>query len=258
MDNNIKNELDAIIGASGPSNASTPQPTTFHSSHTTTQRGAPKFDQGEWRDRYSMIVLKDIISAMMNDENHENMGTIMDASIGRQLTSDSYTGAYDYIQQGTDARDSHTFHQIVQEIDEKVKEDEEVSKTTGVIPDREDINIDEILKKVDNYDELREKIKKEVSEKVINDVTNVIASSNDAPVFDKLDEKLVNKKDATQESMILHMTAKIVQESDRYNPMSHEEGLLRACVEYCVNEMNILFGNYKGENIYQRYPRKKK
>jgi hypothetical protein len=111
-------------------------------------------------------------------------------------------------------------------------------------------NLKEELKNIDNYDELRERLKEVVSNKVVNDVAKVVTQSNDAPVFDDLDEKLAEKKEdklktdeeTTNESVILRMSGQFVSEAAMAgNPISTEEGMNRAIIQYCMNEMDYLF-----------------
>ena len=114
-------------------------------------------------------------------------------------------------------------------------------------------NLKEELKNIENYDELRERIKEIVSQKVVDDVANVITKSNDAPVFSDLDDKLAERKtskpetddgdeDITKESVIFRMTGKFVAESALAgNRMTTEEGMNHAFVEYAMCHVDYLF-----------------
>jgi hypothetical protein len=146
--------------------------------------------------------------------------------------------------------------------DETEKKSDELDETKDDDSLAGEINIAVLLKDVTNYDEFREKLKKQVSEKVVDDVAGVITKSNDAPVFDDLDEEL-NKKDAdevndkddvTKESVIMKLCGAIVTEyAIEKNPISTEEGMNRAIVEYCLNEMDYLFKAIPKQSMYDKY-----
>jgi hypothetical protein len=123
-----------------------------------------------------------------------------------------------------------------------------------------------MLKDVEHYDELRDKIKAEVSQKVVEDVSQVIIRSDQAPTFEKLDESLEKKKkdktstddtlsdDIATESVIMRMCGSIVTEAAmNKTPISTEEGLNRAIVEYCIVQMDALFKQHSNTNGFSRY-----
>lgn len=209
------------------------------------------FDAGKFREKLSMYVLKDVICAMMHDETKDLDGMI-DQSIMRHIHDHHGCSCYDYLCKCRDKLNSPIMSDIIQEIDEKT------NTIQSKVVDRQDDgftadaeNLKDELKDIENYEELRKRIKETVSRKVVNDVAKAIANSTDAPVFDNLDKKLQEKTDdtepmipedeeaATNESTILKMCGRIVTESDV--PMTTEEGLNQAIVEYCIAQMDYLF-----------------
>ena len=243
----IKSMLDSIIDG-----ANNKFPNTVNSTiHQNPGVDMPQtFDAGKFREKLSLYVLKDIICAMMHDETKDLDGMI-DQSIMRHIHDDYNTTCYGYLCKSRDKLNSPILSDIVQEID---------SKTMTVqmkVVDRQDDsftadaeNLKEELKNIDNYDELREKLKEIVTNKVVNDVAKVLTQSNDAPVFTDLDDKLAEKKEnklktdeeTTNESVILRMSGQFVSEAAMAGkPISTEEGMNRAIIEYCMNEMDYLF-----------------
>lgn len=254
MPSDIKGLLDSIIN-----NTNNSYPDKTEPQNNTTI----KFDKGEFRERMSMYVLKDIICAMMHDET-KDLDHMIDESIMKHI-HDNYNGScYCYLKNSRDRLSSPILGDIIQEIDNKT---EEVAKTISEKKDpcvAESVDVKVILKDVTNYDELREKLKEQVSQQVVDDVTKVITTSNDAPVFDDLDEKLEKDdqsnetpptgEDVTNESVILRMCGSIVTESAiNGNRISTEEGMNRAIVEYCIAEMDTLFKQRPKVSIYAKY-----
>lgn len=245
MPADIKGMLDAIIDG-----ANNKFPNTVNSTiHQNPGVDMPHtFDAGKFREKLSLYVLKDLICAMMHDETKDLDGMI-DQSIMKHIHDDYGCSCYDYLCKANNKLNSPILSDIIQEIDAKTMTvqskvvDRQDDSTTA---DSEDLK--EELDNIENYDELRKRIKEVVSKKVVNDVAKVITQSNAAPVFTDLDEKLVERKsnvatdEATNESVILRISAKFVSEAAYAgNTMSAEEGLNRAIVEYCLCEMDYLF-----------------
>jgi len=226
------------------------------------------FDKGQFREKLSMNVLKDIICAMMHDETKDLDGMI-DASIMRHI-NDNYNGScYCYLKTACDKLKSPILGNIIQEIEEKCNcVAQEACETKDPKAAERSIDTKEILRNVDNYKELRERLKQKVSQQVIQDVSNAI-TGNDAPVFPNLDKSLADKAkektenkekmpplsdDVATESVILKMSGAIVTESYmNKQPISTEEGMNRAIVEYCIVQMDALFKQYNNSNGYTRY-----
>ena len=243
----IKSMLDSIIDG-----ANNKFPNTVNSTiHQNPGVDMPQtFDAGKFREKLSLYVLKDIICAMMHDETKDLDGMI-DQSIMRHIHDDYNTTCYGYLCKSRDKLNSPILSDVIQEIDNKTM------TVQSKVVDRQDDsftadaeNLKDELKNIDSYDELRERLKEVVSNKVVNDVAKVITQSNDAPVFDDLDEKLAEKKEdklktdeeTTNESVILRMSGQFVSEAAMAGkPISTEEGMNRAIIEYCMNEMDYLF-----------------
>ena len=264
MANDIKNLIDSIIS---DTDNSYPKASEARDGEATV-----KFDKGEFREKLSMKVLKDLICAMMHDETKDLDGMI-DASIMRHIR-DNYQGScYGYLVGSRNTLNSPVLNDIIQEIDDKTEEvAETVCRTkNGCVAESVDVQV--VLKNVENYDELREKLKDEVSKKVVEDVSKVITTSNDAPVFDDIDEKIevtdkektegentssssqMPMEDTTTESVILRVCGAIVTESAMAgNQMTTEQGINQAIVEYCITEMDKLFKQIPRISMYDRYP----
>jgi hypothetical protein len=250
MPADIKGMLDAIIDG-----ANNKFPNTVNSTlHQNPGVQMPTtFDAGKFREKLSLYVLKDIVCAMMHDDTKDLDGMI-DQSIMKHIHDDYGCTCYDYLHKAQGALgNSPVLSDIIQEIDSKTMQIQ--SKVVDTQDDsftNDAANLKEELKNIENYDELRKRIKDIVSQKVVNDVTVVITKSNDAPVFSDLDEKLAERKtskpetdeeeDVTKESVIFRITGQIVAESAlEGNRISTEEGMERAIVEYCMCHMDYLF-----------------
>ena len=215
-------------------------------------------DFGKFREKMCLYVLHDLINTMMHDETAD-LNEMIDESIMRHIKSNYGGSCYGYLCKARDDLKSPLLANIIQEVDDKVSETKKQVEITKDADDLTKIDITDILKNVTNYEEFREKLGKAVTDKVIDDVANVITKRNDAPVFDNIDEELEkdNKQtneDVTEESVILKLCGAITQEyAIAKNPISIEEGLNRAIVEYCIDKMDYLFKQYPKENIWSRY-----
>jgi hypothetical protein len=224
------------------------------------------FDKGKFREKLSLYVLKDLISAMMADDVADVDGMV-DASIMRHIKDDYNGSCYSYLCDARDRTKSPLLSDIIQEVDDatddKEKELEETKDDDNLAGE---INIAVMLKDVTNYEEFRKKLKERVSQKVVDDVAGVITKRNDAPVFDDLDEELEKTDEneegeqkevtdeETQESVILTICGKIVAESYvEKAPISTEEGLERAICEYCVAQLDSLFKMNPKRHVYDKY-----
>lgn len=246
MPTDIKGMLDAIIdGATSkfPNNVNS----SLHQNPTTPQ--PVTFDSGKFREKLSLYVLSDLICAMMHDDTKDLDGMI-DQSIMKHIHDDYGCTCYDYLCRACNKLNSPVMSDIIQEIDEKTmriktKVDEGGDDSLA----DEEANLKDSLKDIENYEELRQKLKDFVSKKVVNDVAKVVTTSNDAPVFDDLDNKLAEKNDnqavsdaTTNESTILRMCGNIVMEAATKGvQMDSQEGLQRAIIHYCICEMDYLF-----------------
>jgi len=251
MPADIKGMLDAIIDG-----ANNKFPNTVNSTiHQNPGVNTPTtFDAGKFREKLSLYVLKDLVCAMLHDDTKDLDGMI-DQSIMKHIHDDYGCTCYDYLNKAKCALGkSPVLSDIIQEIDGKTMQIQSKvvdKQDDACVADAE--NLKDELKNIENYDELRERIKEIVSQKVVDDVANVIRKSNDAPVFSDLDEKLVERKtskpetdegeeDLTNESVIFRMTGKFVAESAvEGNRISTEEGMNRAFIEYAMCHMDYLF-----------------
>ncbi len=267
MANDVKSLIDDIIHNTDNSYPAGKGPVydkdTVGAEITSNNYHPQTFDKGKFREKLSLYVLKDLVSAMMADDVADVDGMV-DASIMRHIKDDYNGSCYDYLCGARDRLKSPILADIIQEVDDATDEKEKDLEDTK---DDEDltgeINIAVLLKDVTDYDEFRKKLMEQVSKKVVDDVAGVITKRNDYPVFDNLDEELEKKDkdeaeevtdEETQESVILSLCGKIVTESyAEKHPISTEEGLERAICEYCVAQMDLLFKATPKRHVYDRY-----
>jgi hypothetical protein len=153
-----------------------------------------KFDKVNFREKLSMYVLRDLISAMMHDDTKDLDGMI-DQSVMRHIKTNYGGSCYGYLKSACDKLQSPLIGNIIMEINNKCDEVEEqvcLTKNPKCIEEAE-MKTKELLKNCDNYDEFRQRLMNKVSKDIVDDVTNVVVNGNEAPVFDDLDESL-NKK----------------------------------------------------------------
>ncbi len=257
MANDIKDLLNSIISDTDQS-----FPAGKASVGKETNPSVPHFDKNAFREKLSLAVLHDIIGAMMHDETKDLDGMI-DASIMRHI-NDNYNGSCcSYLKSSCDKLKSPILGDIIQEIEDKCEcVAQEVCATKDPTACERKVDTKELLKDVEHYDELREKIKEKVSEQVIEDVANAVGDRTDAPTFDHLDEEMQKQEEKNNEkegipeteSFIVNMCGSIVTECARNgNPISTEEGLNRAIVEYCIVQMDALFKQYQTINGFDKY-----
>lgn len=268
---NVKSLIDSIVSNSNASfqaNGTAGEPVydknTVGAYNTKIMQHPQTFDAGKFKEKLSLYVLHDIIKAMMHDEVEGDLNEMIDSSIMRHI-HDNYDGTcYGYLCGARDRLKSPLLGDVIQELDEKTEDVNKKLQTTKDVDEMNgEIDIRQLLKNVTDYDDFRSQIKDAVSKKVIDDVSNVITTSNDAPVFDNLDEEIgktddidnVDEKDVTEESVILRMCGAIVTEYaiNKHETISGEEGLNHAIVEYCINEMDSLFKAMPRVSIYAKY-----
>ena len=252
MPSEIKNLLDGIIN---DTNASFPV-------ENNSDEPAPgqTFDSGAFREKMSLYVLKDIICAML-DEDPKDVDSMVDTAIMKHI-KDNYDGScYGYLCKARDRLASpefNVFGNIVQEIDKQTMCAAESACRNKFAQEAAEVDVKEMLNGVESYDDLRNKLTKEVSQQVVDDVTSVITKSSQAPSFETIDKKIavVEKddsaikpegtvdeegEDATTESYILRMVSDFVTESAiNGEPITTDEGIDKAIVYYCIARMDQL------------------
>lgn len=244
---NVKQLIDQVI-ADTPNNG--------FDSQGTTDRGFPQFDKRECKNKLSMLVLKDLIQGMMRDEPIEGLDNMIGQSLGKYLNDPAFKNvdAYDYICQSRDRLSSPLLGELIQELDTATDELETKAKD-GEKVDLDNVNVNDILKKVENYDDLRKTLKEIVSQKVVRDVTKNILNSDDSPTFGNLDEKLAKVSDEVlQNSVIMTISSKIFKES--YKEDKHTDpdvATQRAIVEFCVYQLGRVFKQTPRVDIFKEY-----
>ena len=221
-----------------------------------------KFNTEDFREKLSLCVLHDIISAMMADDVKDVEGMI-DEAILRHIKDDYKGTCFGYLRNSRDKLNGPLLGDIVQEIEDKTEE-ARIGALKGAAEKDPAAITKEILDGVESYEELREKLRDEVTKKVVADVTRTIRQSNDAPVFDGIDQKITvdKNKDAEelmnnqpqQESIIVKMCGNIVTEQALMgNHIPTEEGLERAIITYCLGEMDALMKMDRSKSVLDRY-----
>ena len=281
MANDIKNLLDSIISGPDVSEGKPTDPITPQMPVVNHDMKPVQYDSVAFRERLSLAVLNDIISAMMHDET-EDLNGMIDQSIMKHIHDDYKGTCFGYLCKARDKLQSPILSDVVQEIENKVENTDDTIKRTGVIDnnvENPDIATKDLLNNVQSYDELRQKLKDEVSKKVVNDVTKVITKSNDAPMFDNIDKTIKKEDEATSdtgeqsgeqpqtdnnqqqdqnlsESVIMRMTSSIVTEQAlEGNHISTDEGINRAIITYCISEMDALFDYDRSRSLIRKYTR---
>jgi len=261
MPNNVKDMLDSIINntdnsyqkdAKGPAFKANTVGATVTSNNFHPQT----FDSGKFKEKLSLYVLHDLVDAMMADDT-EGLDEMVDKSIMNHINNNYDGSCYGYLCAARDRLKSPILAGVVQEVDditEETSEELEENKDDDTLAGN--INIQVLLKDVTDYDTFRDKLKNAVSKKVVDDVYGVVTKRNDAPVFDDLDEELEKKdkgevqekaeagaeEDITEESVIMRLTGAIVTEhAIAKDPISTDEGMDQAIVEYCLHELDMCF-----------------
>lgn len=221
-----------------------------------------KFNTTDFREKLSLQVLHDIIAAMMADDVKDVEGMI-DESILRHIKDDYKGTCFGYLRNARDRLNGPILGDIVQEIEDRTEE-ARIGALKGAAEKDPAAITKEILDGVESYEELREKLRDEVTKKVVADVTRTITQSNDAPVFDGIDQKITvdKNKDAEelmnnqqqQESVIVKMCGNIVTEQALMgNRIETEEGLERAIITYCLGEMDTLMKIDPSKKVLNQY-----
>lgn len=243
----VRDMLDSIINNTRDSYPEKPMVDDSHMG----RNSCVQFDKGEFREKLSLYVLKDLISAMMHDETSD-MDNVIDNSIIRHINDDCKNTCYGYLVNARNKLGSPLFDDIIQEIDAKVDEVDQKIKDTKDPDEVDKVDIKDIVKNVDNYQELADKLRDKVSKEVVDEVSKVILKSNDAPVFDKVNEKVNN--DVVKESVIFNMCENVVMEyAMNGEKISTEDGLNIAIVEYCINKLDYLTRTVPRISTIDRY-----
>lgn len=267
MSNEIKNLIDDIIG-----NTHDAYPTkqedikravasSLGQSEFKNVQNKVTFDRDGVKHKISMFVLKDILSAMMNNET-DNIESEIENSIERHLKENGCTSAYVYLNkacqkcQTASGLNSPIISDIIQEIDSKTDELEANVRKTKDASCCDKIDTKSILKKVENYDDFVKTMGDAVKERVVNDVARELTKDDKAPVFvDTLDNELTKTNQPTSESVIISLTTSIIKEhfDETGISMTTDEGMTKAVIGYCINQMDRLFKFDASSNIFTKY-----
>lgn len=255
----IKNLLDGIIERTNTAYPTSANNVTsgnlgaLHKVNTPTT-----FDKGAFKEKLAMYVLKDIIQAMMMDDTSDLDNTI-DTSILRHMHDDCGCGCYNYLSNARHKLKSDLLGDIIQEIDNAA---DEVTVKVSMTKDpsvADQVDVKEILKNVENYEDFTKLLKEKTSNQVVNQMKNVLLQSNDAPTFDAktLDQKIGNNEKAVEESSIMKIYSTIIYESyvDGKPTISSDMGMEMAFVEYCIDQLDHVFMATPKKSLMARYSR---
>ena len=170
VNNDIKSKLDAIINNSaygGDSSIGAPDTDAKDFSTGMTFRA----DKNLIREKLSLNVLSDIIHAMMHDETNPDLDRMIDDRIMNHIKNDYKGTCSSYLCKAYDNTKDDMIANIIQEIEDKTDETAEKLENPD---DNSEIDTNSLLAGVTDYEELRQRLKDEVSKKVVNDVAKVI------------------------------------------------------------------------------------
>jgi hypothetical protein len=252
--NDIKAKLQAIINNTSDGDSSIVNPDTGANGFSTGM--TKRADRNLIREKLSLDVLSDLVHAMMHDETNEDLDRMIDDRIMAHIHNDYQGTCSSYLCKAYQNTNDDMIANIIQEIED---ETETIANKLDDPNDNSEIDTSALLAGVDNYEELRKRLKEEVSKRVVNDVAKVIKNHDDSPTFEGIDEKLKKADepgdpDALKESAIITMSGAIVVEyALKGEQISTEESLNMAIVEYCINQMDWLFKQKCVADIHSKY-----
>jgi hypothetical protein len=183
----IKDLLDSIIKDNDKDYSDKRKAEEGNSDHV-------KFDRVNFREKLSLYVLRDLISAMMHDDT-KDLDNMIDSSVMRHINHNYGGSCYDYLKSSCEKLQSPLIGDIIMEIEnecDRVEQEVYLTKNPNCIEEAA-LKTKELLESCDNYEEFRQNLMNKVSKDIVDDVTNVVVNGNEAPVFDDLDASL-NKK----------------------------------------------------------------
>lgn len=149
-----------------------------------------KFDKEKYREKLSMFVLKDIISAMMANQT-EDLDGMIDESILKHIHDDYNGTCFGYLCNARDKCKSPLLAEIIQEIENKTAETAQECAITKNHCVAEAADVKKMLEGVEDYDQFIQKIASEVSSRVVDDVAGLLTDGGGkAPTFKDLDDKI--------------------------------------------------------------------
>lgn len=224
------------------------------------------FDKDKEKDKLAFGVIKDMTKAMMADDVPDE--SMVDSSLMDHIQNDYKSTPFGYLNDAKNRLKSPLLESLVEAIEDTVIQEEADFKEKGYVSDNHKISSD-ILEGNPDYQTFRDKLAKETSNMVVNDVSSELLKSNQAPDFSNIDNKIkpVSKNEATPEggeeepvteeeqelpttpveenmqteSAIINMSQTIVTESYAAGkPMTTEQGMEKAICEYCVQQLCFL------------------
>ena len=281
MGKDIKDLINGIIDSTDNSYPTSP-------ANINVKNPTLTFDKGAFREKLSLCVLRDIVHAMLDDD-YEDMDGMIDRSIINHIAADYNGSCYDYLCKSRDATKSPMISDIIQEIDDTVEDTaDKAARDKEVVID--DISLQNVVnpldleKRVDNYAQFREEIKKKVADKIINSVVAELVGNNDAPKFkDNLDASLKEKQNETNskpeedgngstdmktgeenmvqpmgESVIITAAGRIYAESARAGiDTDYDTCMNKAILEYALTNLDLCWKQHTKNDFYNKYIYKK-
>ena len=227
------------------------------------------FDKDKEKNKLAFGVIKDMTKAMMADDVPDE--SMVEASIMDHIQNDYKSTPFGYLNDAKNRLKSPLLESLVEAIEDAVIQEEADFKEKGYVSDNHKISSD-ILEGNPDYQTFRDKLAKETSNMVVNDVAGELLKSNQAPDFSNIDNKIkpVSKDEKENaeppmegaetlteeeqelpttpveenmqtESAIINMSQTIVTESYAAGkPMTTEQGMEKAICEYCVQQLCFL------------------
>lgn len=225
------------------------------------------FDKDKEKDKLAFGVIKDMTKAMMADDPPKDESMI-DSSIMDHIQNDYKSTPFGYLNDAKNRLKSPLLESLIESIEAAVIQEEADFKENGYVSDNHKISSD-ILEGNPDYQTFRDKLAKETSNMVVNDVAGELLKTNQTPDFSNIDNKIkpVSKEAGSApaeeepvteedqelpttpveenmqtESAIINMSQTIVTESYAVgNPLTTEQGMEKAICEYCVQQLCFLF-----------------
>lgn len=145
------------------------------------------FDPEDRREKYAFGIIRDMTKAMMKDEPLSNE-EMLDDSILDHIHKDYKGTCFGYLNDAKKRLHSPLFESLLESIEDAVFMEAEDFKAKGYVADNHKINMD-IIKDNPDYQTFRDKLSKETSNMVVNDVAKEVLKTKDTPVFN-IDEKI--------------------------------------------------------------------
>jgi hypothetical protein len=146
------------------------------------------FDKEAAKEKLAFGIIKDMTKAMMNDDTPKDE-SMLDNSILDHIHNDYKGTCFGYLNDAKNRLKSPLFESMIEAIEEAVIQEEADFEDKGYVADNHKISED-ILDGNPDYQTFRDKLAKETSNMVVNDVAGELLKSNQTPDFSNIDNKI--------------------------------------------------------------------